>query len=86
MKKILIYSSNICPYCIAAKRIFESLDLNFKEIIIDNSPDTKKEMIEKSHGRKTVPQVFIGNTHIGGYDDLELALKSGKLEEILDGK
>ena len=86
MKKILIYSSNICPYCIAAKKLFESLDLNFQEKIIDNFPKIKKEMIDKSNGRKTVPQVFIGNTHIGGYDDLEVAFKSGKLEEILDEK
>ena len=86
MKKILIYSSNICPYCIAAKKLFESLDLNFHEKIIDNFPEIKKEMIDKSNGRKTVPQVFIGNTHIGGYDDLEVAFKSGKLEEILDEK
>ncbi|MFL2660835.1 MAG: glutaredoxin 3 [Alphaproteobacteria bacterium] len=86
MKKILIYSSNICPYCIAAKKLFESLDLNFQEKIIDNFPEIKKEMIDKSNGRKTVPQVFIGNTHIGGYDDLEVAFKSGKLEEILDEK
>lgn len=86
MKKILIYSSNICPYCIAAKKLFESLDLNFQEKTIDNFPEIKKEMIDKSNGRKTVPQVFIGNTHIGGYDDLEVAFKSGKLEEILDEK
>jgi len=86
MKKILIYSSNICPYCIAAKKLFESLDLNFYEKIVDNSPEVKKEMIDQSNGRKTVPQVFIGSIHIGGYDDLEVAFKSGKLREILDGK
>ena len=86
MKKILIYSSNICPYSIAAKKLFESLDLSFQEKIIDNSPEIKKEMINLSHGRKTVPQVFIGSIHIGGYDDLEVAFKSGKLLEILNEK
>ncbi len=86
MKKILIYSSNICPYCIAAKKLFKSLDLSFQEKLIDNSPEIKKEMINISHGKKTVPQVFIGNIHLGGYDDLEIAFKSGRLLEILDEK
>ena len=57
-----------------------------QEKLIDNSPEIKKEMINMSHGKKTVPQVFIGNIHLGGYDDLEIAFKSGRLLEILDEK
>ena len=54
MKKILIYSSNICPYCIAAKRLLENLNLKFKEKVIDNQPSLKNEMYNVSNGRNTV--------------------------------
>ena len=72
MKKILIYSSSICPYCISAKRLLGNLRLNFQEKIIDKNPVLREEMIIKSNGKKTVPQIFIGEKHVGGYDDLEL--------------
>ena len=70
MKKILIYSSLICPYCIAAKKIFENKKLNFTEILIDNNSKEKKKMTRLSGGKVTVPQIFFGDDHIGGYDDL----------------
>ena len=79
MKKILIYSSNICPYCISAKRYLKTLILNFQEKVIDNKPSLRKEMLEISNGRKTVPQIFIGDKHIGGYDDLKLVYENGEL-------
>ena len=70
MKKIFIYSSLICPYCIAAKRIFENQKLKYTEIIIDNNPKEKDKMISLAGGRVTVPQIFFDDDHIGGYDDL----------------
>ena len=86
MKKIIIYSSSICPYCLAAKRLLENLGLNFNEKIIDNDPDLKNEMISISNGKKTVPQIFIGHKHVGGYDDLEILHNSGKLMSFINEK
>tara|TARA_Y100000766_G_C18626244_1_gene468546 strand:+ start:209 stop:475 length:267 start_codon:yes stop_codon:yes gene_type:complete len=86
MKKIIIYSSSICPYCLAAKRLLENLGLNFNEKIIDNAPDLKNEMISISNGKKTVPQIFIGQKHVGGYDDLEILHNSGKLMSFINEK
>ncbi len=86
MKKILIYSSSICPYCISAKRLLGNLRLKFQEKIIDNNPLLREEMISKSEGKKTVPQIFIGEKHVGGYDDLELLFQSGKLMSLVNEK
>ena len=82
--KIVIYSSSICPYCVAAKDIFSKLNYNYKEILIDNNPEVKRQMIRISNGRTTVPQIFIGPKHVGGYDDLKKILDSGKLIKMLD--
>ena len=84
MKKILIYSSNICPYCIAAKRLLENLNLKFKEKVIDNQPSLRNEMYKVSNGRNTVPQIFIGDKHIGGYDDLKLFYENGELMRLVN--
>ena len=86
MKKILIYSSSICPYCISAKRLLGNLRLNFQEKIIDKNPVLREEMIIKSNGKKTVPQIFIGEKHVGGYDDLELLFENGKLINLINEK
>ncbi len=84
MKKILIYSSNICPYCTAAKELLQNLNLSFHEEIVDNKNDVRGEMLKKSNGRTTVPQIFIGKLHVGGYDDLEAIYKSGELMSLLN--
>ena len=84
MKKILIYSSNICPYCIAAKRLLENLNLKFQEKVIDNQPSLRNEMCSISNGRNTVPQIFIGDKHVGGYDDLKSMHESGELMRLID--
>ncbi len=86
MKKILMFSSNICPYCIAAKDLFGQLNLNFQEKIVDNNIEARAEMLKLSNGRKTVPQIFIGDIHIGGYDDLKKLHNDQKLKSMLDGK
>ena len=84
MKKILIYTSLICPYCIAAKKLFENQNLNFTEILIDNDYEIKKKMIKLSNGRKTVPQIFFDDDHIGGYDDLLKIVNDGQLFNKLE--
>ena len=77
--KIIIYSSLLCPYCRAAKVLLNTLKLRYEEILIDNKPEVKKQMINKSSGKETVPQVFIGGNHIGGYDDLKEVYDNKKL-------
>ena len=84
MKKIIIYSSSICPYCVSAKRLLENLNLNFEEKSIDHDIKLKEEMLKKSNGRITVPQIFFGEIHIGGYDDLERIYKTGNLMSLLN--
>ena len=84
MKKILIYSSNICPYCIAAKRLLENLNLKYQEKIVDDQPSLRSEMNIVTNGRNTVPQIFIGDKHVGGYDDLKLAYENGELMRLID--
>ena len=84
MKKIFIYSSLICPYCIAAKKIFENEKLKYTEIFIDNNPKEKEKMISLSAGRVTVPQIFFDDEHIGGYDDLTRLIENNDLIEMLE--
>ncbi len=84
--KILVYSSLLCPYCFAAKNLLKELNLNYKEILIDNKPEVKNQMIINSNGRETVPQIFFGNQHVGGYDDLKKIYDQGKIFSLLDKK
>tara|TARA_X000000950_G_scaffold257865_1_gene324743 strand:+ start:284 stop:550 length:267 start_codon:yes stop_codon:yes gene_type:complete len=84
MKKILIYSSLICPYCTAAKKIFENQKLKYTEIFIDNNAKEKEKMISMSGGRVTVPQIFFDDDHIGGYDDLTRLIENKDLIGMLE--
>ena len=83
MKNILIYSSLLCSYCNAAKLLLEQKKIKFKEILIDNNSKVKEEMLRLSNGKKTVPQIFFGDFHIGGYDDLKKIDDEGNLIRIL---
>jgi len=82
MKKILIYSKDICPYCAKAKNLFQRKGVEFEEIKII-SDELREEMIKKSNGRMTVPQIFIGDHHVGGCDDLYALEAEGKLNKLL---
>ena len=68
--KIIIYTSNNCSFCRSAKEIFKEKKLKFKEINISKNDKLKNEMIKKSNGMMTVPQIFVNSKHIGGYEDL----------------
>ena len=83
MKKILIYSSNICPYCSSAKNLLKNLNLSYQEKCIDNSDEIKQEMIKKSNGKRTIPQIFFDDQHIGGYDEVRALEKENKLQDLL---
>jgi len=80
---VLIYTTEDCSYCKKAKLIFKKFKIKYNEIIINNELD-RIEMSRLSNGRKTVPQIFIKNKHIGGYDDLNYLKKSGKLDKFLN--
>ncbi len=83
MKKVVIYSTRICPYCVRAKNFFSKKDIEYTEIMIDSDIALMREMMEKT-GRKSVPQIFIGNYHVGGFDDLIEHDMDGKLEALLN--
>ena len=73
----------LCPYCFAAKTLLKKLNLKFEEVLVDNNSKTKKKMIELSDGRTSVPQIFFGENHVGGYDDLKRYYDEGKLNLFL---
>ncbi|WP_196492755.1 glutaredoxin 3 [Ehrlichia ruminantium] len=77
---IIIYTKDFCFYCTKAKALFNRKNIPFKEINITNNSTLQEEMIQKSSGMKTVPQIFINDVHIGGCDDLYKLYESGKLE------
>lgn len=83
MANIEIYSTAICPYCVAAKNLLKARGLDWREIRIDTDPAARTAMLERSGGRRTVPQIFINGTHVGGFDDLAVADRSGRLAELL---
>ena len=83
MKKVEIYTSPLCGYCHAAKRLLTQKGVDFHEVDILANPDRKPEMISRSGGGRTVPQIFVGDTHVGGCDDLYALERAGKLDPLL---
>jgi len=84
MKKVVVYSKDYCPYCVKAKQLLESKGARYEEIEVDVRPEEMDVMIKRSGGRRTVPQIFIGDVHVGGCDDLYELDKQGKLDSLLD--
>ena len=82
MKKVVIYSTRICPFCVRAKNFFTKKDIPYEDIMIDQNPEEIKIMMERSK-RQSVPQIFIGDYHVGGFDDLIEHDMDGKLEDLL---
>lgn len=83
MQQVIIYTKEICPYCTMAKNLLKQKGVNeIKEIRIDLDETEKEKMINLT-GRMTVPQIFIGTTHVGGFDDLAALNKAGKLDPLL---
>jgi glutaredoxin 3 len=79
MSKVVMYTTGVCPFCIMSKRIFDDLNVPYAEIRVDQHPEKRQEMM-KITNRRTVPQVFIGDRHVGGCDDTQDALRSGQLK------
>lgn len=80
--KALMYTSAVCPYCQMAERLLRSKGVDIEKVRIDLDPGRRAEMMEKT-GRRTVPQIYIGDTHVGGYDDLAALDRAGGLDPLL---
>lgn len=83
MKPVEIYTSPMCGFCHAAKRLLTQKGVTFSEIDVWADPDRKPEMIQRAHGGRTVPQIFIGEDHVGGCDELYALERAGKLDALL---
>lgn len=83
MKPIEIYTSPLCGFCHAAKRLLDKKGASYSEINLSEEPDRRSEMMDRAHGRHTVPQIFVGETHVGGCDELYEFERAGKLDPLL---
>ncbi|WP_196260625.1 glutaredoxin 3 [Pelagibacterium limicola] len=82
MPKIEIYTTPTCPYCHAAKALLADKGAVFTEITVID-PDARAAMTQRANGRRTVPQIFVGDTHVGGYDDMAALDRQGKLDPLI---
>jgi len=80
---VTVYSKIICPYCVRAKQLLKHKGIKFDEIRVDTNRDKFKEMLARSNGARTVPQIFIGDTHVGGSDDLYALHRANELDALL---
>ena len=86
MPTVTIYTKGWCPYCSAAKSLLKQKDVSFDEIDVDRIPGARAEMTGRSGGRSTVPQIFVGERHVGGCDDLYALDGRGELDRLLAAK
>ena len=84
MKNITVYMGPMCSYCDAAKRLLNKKNIPFKEINIALEEGKMEEMLKKSNGMKTIPQIFIEDHHIGGYDELRASENKGELDKLIN--
>ena len=80
-----MYSAGVCPYCRMAERLLEAKGVQIEKVRVDLLPERRKEMMERT-GRRTVPQIYIGETHVGGFDDLAALDEAGGLDPLLRGE
>ena len=83
MPPVEVYTTPFCPYCLAAKELLRRKGVKFVEISLVGAPQRRAEMVKRANGRYTVPQIFIGPTHVGGCDDLYELDDAGKLDPLL---
>ena len=82
MKRVQMYTTGMCPFCVMAKRLLSQKGVAVDEIRVDEDQSRREEMMRIT-GRRTVPQIFVGETHVGGYDDLSAMNRDGKLDPLL---
>ena len=85
MQTVEIYTSPLCGFCHAAKRLLNAKGAAFVEVDVWAEPERKAEMVQRANGGRTVPQIFIGGQHVGGSDDLHALERAGKLDALLAG-
>jgi glutaredoxin 3 len=85
MRAVEIYTTPTCPYCYAAKRLLDRKGVTYREIDVSRDHGLRQAMVQRAQGRRTVPQIFIGDTHVGGCDDLHDLDERGKLDPLLAG-
>lgn len=84
MSEVTLYTTNSCPYCVAAKNLLKAKGVEYTEINVQTSMEQRNIMMARS-GRRTVPQIFIGDHHVGGFDDMALLERKGELNALLAG-
>jgi glutaredoxin 3 len=82
MKSVRMYTTGSCPFCIMAKRLLSQKGVTVEEVRVDSDAAQREQMM-RSTGRRTVPQIFVGETHVGGFDDLSAMDRAGKLDPLL---
>lgn len=85
MQSVEIYTSPFCGFCHAAKRLLDQKGVSYSEIDVALEPKRREEMVTRAHGGYTVPQIFVGPTHVGGCDELYALERAGKLDPLLAG-
>ena len=83
MVRVTVYTSDRCPYCAQAKRLLDKKGATYEEINISMDDEKRNEMLQRTKGRMSVPQIFIGDFHVGGSDDLHALEREGKLDQLL---
>ena len=81
---VTMYTTRFCPFCVRARQLLNAKEVEFEEIAVDGDPQRRAEMRARS-GRHTVPQIWIGERHIGGFDDLRMLEQQGRLDRLLAG-
>lgn len=85
MQRVEIYTTAICPYCTAAKRLLSRKGVSYEETDVSRDPALRQAMMARANGRRTVPQIFIGSRHVGGSDELHALDHTGRLDALLAG-
>jgi glutaredoxin 3 len=85
MVNVTVYSTTVCPYCVRAKMLLDKKGAAYQEINLTKNPEHRDEMLKKTGGKRTVPQIFIGEKHVGGCDDLYELELDGELDALLAG-
>ncbi len=83
MAKVDVYTTTYCPYCVRAKQLLDAKDVDYTEIDVTGDDAARINLVEKSGGRRTVPQIFINDQPIGGYDDMRALEETGQLDQLL---
>jgi glutaredoxin 3 len=85
MQPVTLYTTPYCGYCSAAKRLLAAKAVAYSEIDVSRDPERRAEMIQRARGGRTVPQIFVGETHVGGFDEMNALERAGRLDPLLAG-